>query len=603
MERPPLEQTSGDESAHQEAVEFVNRHRDFIEHYARGQVHIEPSPAGLDTFAFDLERDAIYVNSRFYTERGFSDAKTAFATLHELEHFLEKKQLLAEPGGAHAFSTYLEQIKKSKAFGLMDNCVADIRENQTVVTKNESMGMLEENIYRQDLFPTTDFTAEPRHVQFSYALLRESRVPNDVCTVAPEVREKLDALKAVSSADGTRLLDAMTHPDTPMSLRLKLQQHYIWPMMRELLEKDIEEKKAEPAGEGGPADPNELFAEVYKRADEKVLNAVPMEKVEEAFGKWQESQGKNPLQRADREYAERLGVKDADLKRYRDLVKLVEDIRNPATNELVMEELRSLIERIIARRLKLAPTPRYPVEEGEDLVDPAELVAQVKAGNLEPKVWETDTVAERRGARYGEVEITLVFDRSGSMGDPPGAKLTEQQKCGVMSMEVLKEFSQRCQEERVNVEKPLEVRSEMYSFQASQADSQPLKSMSAELAEKERIDVATALASAPGSSTTDFVTLETIDKEMSEEDIQKITEGELKKIVIVFTDGESDDPDKVQIALNKLRGKGVVVVGVGITQAGEAALTTYAPEARLARRAEELSLVLADVLKEHLADL
>ena len=39
---------------HQEAVEFVEKHRDFFEHYAGGRVKIEPAPAGLDSFAFDL---------------------------------------------------------------------------------------------------------------------------------------------------------------------------------------------------------------------------------------------------------------------------------------------------------------------------------------------------------------------------------------------------------------------------------------------------------------------------------------------------------------------------------------------------------------------
>src|SRR5882724_9369002 len=72
--------------AHTEAVDFVNRHRDFFESYARGDVSVKPAPAGLDTFAFDLQSNDIYVNSRFYSERGLSDEKTTFATLHEIEH-------------------------------------------------------------------------------------------------------------------------------------------------------------------------------------------------------------------------------------------------------------------------------------------------------------------------------------------------------------------------------------------------------------------------------------------------------------------------------------------------------------------------------------
>jgi len=79
-------------------------------------------------------------------------------------------------------------------------------------------------------------------------------------------------------------------------------------------------------------------------------------------------------------------------------------------------------------------------------------------------------------------------------------------------------------------------------------------------------------------------------------------EGKLKKIVIVMTDGDSDDAKRVQEQLGKLREIGVSVVGVGITEEGKSALTTYAPEARLCTEAPELAVVLGELLKEHLRD-
>ena len=83
----------------------------------------------------------------FYEKLGFSKEKTIFATLHEIEHFLEKIQMLSEKDGEKNFEKYLKRIETSKAFGLMDNCVADIRENKTVVSKtNRGMKELEEKI-------------------------------------------------------------------------------------------------------------------------------------------------------------------------------------------------------------------------------------------------------------------------------------------------------------------------------------------------------------------------------------------------------------------------------------------------------------------------
>ncbi|MEK7509664.1 MAG: vWA domain-containing protein [Patescibacteria group bacterium] len=642
-----------DKGTHAEAVAFVNKHRDFFEHYARGKVSFKPAPPGLETFAFDLNSNDIYINSVFYKKRGFSDEKTSFATCHEVEHFEEKKQLLAEKGGAKVFAKYIERIKDDKAFGLLDNCVADIRENRAVVSKtSDAFRELEQDLYRNDLFKDVDFTKEPKHIQFAQALLRESRVSSEKCTVAPEVREKIDGIYAKRGNDGTSLLGAMTHPDTPMSTRLKLQDKYLWPIVEELRKKDVEENKQKQQGQGQPknepqsgqgqlqeggqgkkgrrgwlgkkkkektvpqpqvqktppessaqvpkeTDPNKIFADDYKKAQEKVMNAVPIEKQEEALKAWKE--GDNLLENADQSYADKLGVKKHDLQNYRRIAESLNHITNPETNERVVEELRVLIERIIAKRLKPTPAPRYPLEEGEDLVDPAGLVADVKAGNLEPKVWETTETQERRGARFGEIEITLVFDRSGSMEH--GGKLQEQRKAGVLVMEALKALNERADEERTRMDTSLEVRSEAYAFRASAGDGTPLKPMSKELSEKQRIDIATVLGSAPGTGTNDFTPLEAVAGSLTPEIGQKIADGELKKIIIVFTDGGSDSVSRVQTALKGLRSKSVVVIGIGVTESGAPALETYAPNAVLAPRAEDLPRVLADILKEHLADI
>jgi hypothetical protein len=612
-DKPPKKEPTPEQAAsHQEAVEFVAQNRDLFEHYARGKLKIEPAPTGLDTFAFDLEKDTIYVNSRFYKNLGLSDQKTAFATLHEIEHFTEKVKLLGEKNGRRVFESYLGKIKGSKAYDLMDNCVADIRENKAVVARtNEGFAQLERSLYTEDLFKETDFTAAPKHIQLPQALLRESRVPDEPCQVAPEVRAKLDEIQAITAKDGTRLVDVITHPDTPMSVRLKLQDRFIWPAVQELMKKDVEDKKDKKPKQGKEnekgkpspdesGNPDEIFKEAYQEAAKKVPNAVPIEKVEAEFKKWKESQKTSPLERADREYADKLGVKTEDLKRYRAIVESLKKVVDPETGESVIEELRNLIARIIAKRLKPTPAPRYPVEEGEELVDPSGLVSDVKAGNLEPKVWETTETKEHPGKKFGEVEITLICDRSSSMTQ--GSKLREQLKAAVLMMEVLKEFADQCEEEQINLTKPLEIRSEIYSFQSSSADAVPLKRMSRELGEKERIDVAGMLASAPGS-TTDFVPLETIEQGLPEDTRHKIAEGELKKIVIVFTDGGSDDASRVQAVLEKLRQAGVATIGVGMTEDGRPALETYAPDARLAIQAEDLTKALADLLKEHLTDI
>lgn len=648
-------------SEHAEAVAFVEKHRDFFEHYAKGRVIIEPAPQRLKTFAFDLEKNTIYVNSMFYKKQGFSDEKTLFAICHEIEHFLEKKTLLTEEGGEKKFEKYLKRIKSSEAFSLIDNCNGDIRENRSVVSRtNEGMRDLEIKAYKEDLFAEKDFTSQPRHIQFSQALLREARVPDERCIVSKDVRDALDEVAKVKG-----LMDIMTNPETPMSVRLRLQDKYIWPKVEALLKKDIEDKKkqkeqkkkqgegdkskgeqgeksdeqsggqgekgekegeersgknqkdkkgskesekgkdglprsARNDGEKEETDPNKIFADEYAEAKKKFPEAVPIEEIEKAFKEWKEAQkGKDTADKADADYAQKIGVEKKDLQNYRKIVDSLQKAVNPETNVGVLEELRNLFSRIISKRLKKALAPKYPVDEGDELVDPAQLVADVKSGNLEPRVWEDTEIREKKGDRFGEVEITLVCDRSGSMQE--GQKASEQQKSAVLVMEVLKEFAELCEAEKINIDKPLEVKSEIYGFGAGE-DDKPMKEMSAELGEAERINVLKKLYDLPGT-TTDFNCLEAIDGNLDDKTKIKIKIGELKKIVIVFTDGGSDNPGRVQGVLKSLRDSGVVAIGVGITKAGQPVLSTYAPKALVVEDATKLPIVLGELLKEHLKDL
>lgn len=627
-----------------EAFNFVEENRDFFEHHAKGKIKIEQAPIGMDTFAFNLENNTIYINSMFYQKLGFSKEKTIFATLHEIEHFLEKIAMLQEEGGEKNFEKYIKKIETSKAFSLMDNCVADIRQNRTVVKKtNKGMKDLEENIYKEDLFPETDFTDSPRHIQLCQAILREARVEGEKCNITPEVQQKLDEIRNVKG-----LMNILTNPETPMSIRLKLQDKYIWPKVEELLEKDIEDKKQEELEnaddspdsddeKGGESkddklekkdsdknktgtnddkkqkgkaqrsddkkdDPNKIFADEYEKAEKKVPNAIAIEDVKKAFKEWKEEKQKNNPDKADQEYAERIGVEKKDLQEYRRIAESLEKLINPETNVGVIEELKNLFLRIISKRLKERFVPKYPVEEGDELSDPAQLVSDVKSGNLNPKVWEDTEIKEKRGDRFGEVEITLICDRSSSMTDGNGQKAIEQRNSAVLIMEVLKDFAELCNEERMKVDKPLEVKSEIYSFASSQEDKIPLKKMGKDLGEAERVNILKKLFDLPGS-TTDFNCLEAINEKLEDEARRKIAIGELKKIVFVFTDGGSDDVSRVQKALKSLRDTGIVVIGIGLTESGQPAVTTYAPNAEVVKNISNLPLVLGDLLKEHLKDI
>lgn len=600
------------------STDYFNKHRDFFETYARGGVKVEPAPAGINTFAFDLKEDTIYVNDMFYRlKKGFDDKKTAFAVCHEIEHFLEKKAMIKEKGGGEEFSRYLDKISKSRAYKLLDNCVADIRENRSVVEKtSKDFRGIEEKMYREDLFSDTDFRKAPMHIQFAQAILREQILPDEKCVVVDEVRAKLDELDSVVNKNKVKLLDAMTDSSVPMSLRLKLLDEYVVPMMEDLKQKDLEEEKEKKnggkgsdgknegkSGEGKPLDPNEVFKDAYEKAEKCTLGSVPHEVEEKALKEWKEEQKKNSVEAREEEYAKSLGVSKKALDEYRSINKTLQSVVNPETNQSVVEELHELFSRIIAKRKKKWIVPESPREEGDTLDDPVGAFVEGMRGNFTPKVWEEHEIKEYRGNRCGEVEISFVCDGSGSMNDGDGAKRKEQQKAMVLAMEALKDFNDMVEEEQSALVEPIDIKTEVYKFQGKESDSTPLKQMGKELSERDRITICGDLSQTPGSTTEDFIPLETIDGGILPETNGRMREGELKKIVIVMTDGESGGKERVKRALKSLREKGVVVVGVGITSGGGAVLKTYAPRALVAENATDLPRVLGGLLEEHLKDL
>ena len=90
---------------------------------------------------------------------------------------------------------------------------------------------------------------------------------------------------------------------------------------------------------------------------------------------------------------------------------------------------------------------------------------------------------------------------------------------------------------------------------------------------------------------------------LSDEDAEKIKAKKLRKIVIVMTDGKSDNAARVGLALKELRDKGIIVIGIGITRGAQAIRKTYAPGALVCEQANQLAVVLSNLLAGYLQEL
>lgn len=648
IKQPKVPDVSEERMPPEKVGDFFSQYREFLEWYAgdtslqvRSSEGIMTADGPLETFAIDLEKGVLYGHPKFFEEKfGYSESKALFAFLHEIEHFRELKSLLREKGGGTIWRKHQQKIKGKRRYHILDNCFDDVKMNRSVVTRVPTLTETRQKLYQENLFPESDLTALPKHLQFAYVLNCENQEVGTEWTVHPEVREAMQKLQAMKGKSGVSFLEYASHPNTPMSIRLRLQEAIIEPIYEKFFEEDVKEKKKQGEkkegenGEGGESQPNEasdgdgnvdkpeggevvddnltnpeeyfqgdyddFFQEHQHATPEDMIDREVEKEIEKSEAKAEENVSDGTGEQAREAYARAQGVTAQELREYQSFLEQVESIENPETGEKVIEELREIFKKIITRRKKKILAPQYPLPEGDLLAYPAEAFARARRGEREPDVWEDIEIREKTEKLFGDFDVTIVGDVSGSMKDGSGEKYLAQRESIALIMEALAEFAEDLDDERATLYQDLHIRTEAWVFGDT---AECIKGLSEELSEKERVSMYNRLGNPNGNSTRDFLALQEIVNGLTEEEIEKMQSKKLKKIVIVMTDGMSDDASLVQSALTDLREKGVIVIGIGVTVAGQSALTTYAPEARLCENTSDLASIIGELLKEHLNDL
>lgn len=599
------------------------------------------------------------------TEKGLSAPEQMFGFLHEIEHVRKLLEILGTQEGSKIWKKHSDKVQKSRRFNILDNMFEDIQMNRSVVSRAPVMEEAREDVYLNHLFPEDDFTSLPNHLQFANMLARDWNT-REKSKVSSEVRRAIERLEKIRNSMGQSVIDYATDPRTPMAKRIELQERFIEPVYERFFQEDAKEEEEKRAGESGeesdkgsgaddgkeeggqeesgedeagqgeiseedkeggegegdggeeeggnrdekdsaegsqspqdPEDPEDYFTEYYDEILDKSPSVISEEDMQKAVEEYLEHRKdeKTPEEKAEEAYAKAEGISIEDMHEYRRFWGEVENTVNPETDEQVIEELREVFKQIISERMKEKISPKYPTREGEILVKPAEAVAQIKAGIAEPEVWETVEPKKKPEDLYGNFDVTVVADRSGTM---TGSRAREQRKAIALVLEALTEFSEDLEEVRYDLDYDLNVRTEVSAFKE---DSQLLKPLSSELTEKQRIHVYKTLGSTPGLHTYDALPLAEIKDGLSDEELVEIESGKRKKLVIVMSDGESHSADQTKELLSDLRAKGLIVVGLGISDDGAPIESLYAPDGMLCEDVGRLAVVLSDLLKDHLEDL
>lgn len=564
--------------------------------------------AGSSNFSFKRGQEwAIYPETgeatydpNFFEKKGYTSSQALFASFHEIKcHLVETAELLNTPGGELAHKRLKARTEKRQRLHVWENCRTDIKGNLAIMQFAPALREDIETVYREKLWPETDLTDKPRHLQFMYAILRDKMVPDEETKIDPAVREAINKLRNVKGKD---VIALVTNPNLDPLSALRLSERYIEPAIEELYKEDLKDKKEEPKdgkdkgkeGQGKPDDPFEGDYQDYENRHSEPMDEKEIEKkIKEARTKQSESS------RQDAGYEEEHGVSKKDTDDYYNEYRKIEQY---------IEPLRQIFRRIIEQR-QISKRHLAALKEEGVMIDPG-LVAQtymdVKAGVQNPKTmrdFEGILVDENIPTNF---EITIVADRTSSM--QYGAKIPEQRRSCLLLMEALKEFSDLT-EQQGPLAPQLGVRSEVVSFGDQPQRTEVLKPLSKELSEKQRIEVFKSLAIADAGTNNEevifSVIFRSIQKEASADStyLSRIKSGKLRKFVIVLTDGQVGDYAATRREVEKLRELGVVVAGVGMTRDGEDAVKTYAPDGKVCYDVSKLPKTLEDMLSEYLGTL
>ncbi len=290
-------------------------------------------------------------------------------------------------------------------------------------------------------------------------------------------------------------------------------------------------------------------------------------------------------------------------KRLRDRASSVTD----ASGRRVVDDLREIFANILSHRRRKKPAPRAPQEEG-DALSAEHLVdawLALRHGDDNAEVWQVERTKEKPAERVGRFDVTVIADLSESMLH--GGKDAAQKEALVLFLAALEDFRRDIAYEEGALRDDLAVRSEAWAFGNGPI---PLKPLSERLTPMDCARIVSGLTPNPDYGTHEYTVLAKIREAIDADSAYKeklLPQGgreapEVRRVVLVFTDGESNNTPRCQDEIAALRARGVKVAAIGITASGGAVVTTYAPDGHVCADARDLArtagLLLRDILKD-----
>jgi len=538
-----------------------------------------------------METGEVTYDPKFFSDKGYSSAESMWATCHEVEHFRDWRK---DP---ETYAKLFGRMKIRRRIHLLYNCLDDVMVNRNVDKRFPAHQETKKYLYQEKLFPGTDYTDKPKHLQFAYAVLREKMLPEELMTLDPEVRKEIENLKNIDGK-GADLIDIVSNPEAEPKDRFSLIEEYIEPIYEKFFQEDVESKREQEKKEKGEGEKEkegegqeggresesqeksgkpegkkdgkprkttpaeDFFADDYDDFEDKSPEVILAEDVKEGLDKFikqKKEDEKSPEEIAKEQFKKQHGVTYEDVQHYR---QNYEKIRN------YIEPLREIFARIISTRKEIKRRLKERTDQGV-IMDPS-LISQAYI-DAESGITDSRTQLKIKKIEYDEhkpndFEFSLVCDLSGSMSNNnPGGKSYEQRLCAILIMEALDEFEEKLKAEREDKTLDLHVLTEVRGFGEEDEELKPLGDT---IDYQSRVKINKRLGNCNGGSTRDFKSLTKVDESISDEIRLKIEKNDLKKVVLLITDGgtNDDDVDRTKAEKNALSGAGVIIKAIQIGQ-------------------------------------
>jgi len=507
-----------------------------------------------------------------------------------------------------------------------------IRRRTFKFEENSKGDNLVKKLYQEKLFPGTDFSKRPLHLQLLDPYLRKEMIPEEKIKVSPEIeriRKKISYL-GEDYSEIEKFNQELIERSEPKERCSRLQR-ILEPIYLDLLFKDLEKEpvplplqKAEGEGEEGEGfqipfeddykdyednSPDQFSEEdiknwTEKKKEEKDKEEEEEKKKEEENKKTFEEKEAEIQEEMDKEWCERNNVEYSLFQKVREIEKEIEPY---------LEEMSQFWRKIVfgySTERELEWEGHYKFGTRLDINKLIREWPKIEKGDVsEVKIMEKRIAKEKLIHKPEVIRVRLVLDVSGSMSEK---RLKILREITVLLGRSLKEFNHYLGSVRETTGTKLVADLEEWIFESEAQKIKPLAGDDYRLRnwEKDKADFIKSIGYLFSSrgSTADFLALEEIEKSITDSDVERIKQGKLMEILIEITDGGSNDPELTREIKNKLKEKGIIAKAFQIEKPSEGEIevfkTTWENDGD-GERVPDLSKVLpalTQFLKKYLKD-